>query len=202
MKNKIIMLSGKAGSGKDTFFESIKNDEFFINDCKGLKILHPKRISFADSLKRLAKEFGWSGKKDIDGRNFLIVLGQYLGDEPITEKLKFTDLQRIYETSKYFTKDKLFWVKSIESKLEDLNIITDWRMLKEYYYLKYIKNYDVTTVRIVRENKKISDIDTPTETELDNFDFDYVIHNNESLDDLRMKANNLILDILSKQGLT
>ena len=64
----IIMLSGKAGAGKDTAYKLIN------------EIIPATRFAFADTLKDFAKQLGWDGKKDIKGRKLLQNLGNTVRD--------------------------------------------------------------------------------------------------------------------------
>lgn len=94
---RIILISGKAGSGKDTAAGIIKDN--MITDGiseKRILIAH-----FADLLKYIAsKFFGWDGVKDENGRTLL----QYLGTDVIRKK------------------DKNFWTSFI---LKILNLFED-----------------------------------------------------------------------------
>lgn len=58
----LILLSGKAGAGKDTFADSIASLGF-------------ERYAFADALKFEALSGGWDGTKDFRGRVLLQELG-------------------------------------------------------------------------------------------------------------------------------
>ena len=62
---KIILVSGQAGAGKDTFFELAET------------IVSARRIAFADELKEIAEEnFNWDKEKDKAGRQLLIDIGR------------------------------------------------------------------------------------------------------------------------------
>lgn len=64
MSRRIIALSGKAGSGKDTVGDYLTTRYGF------------EKVSFAQYLKSIAKnQFGWDGKKDDRGRELLQKLG-------------------------------------------------------------------------------------------------------------------------------
>ncbi|HHV13986.1 MAG TPA: hypothetical protein GXX75_27340 [Clostridiales bacterium] len=58
----MVILSGKAGSGKDTCGEYLVSLGF-------------KRYAFADKLKEIARLMGWDGEKDERGRALLQELG-------------------------------------------------------------------------------------------------------------------------------
>ena len=64
---KILLLTGRAGSGKDTFCDLAMRS--------GVNVA---RHAFADSLKQMAFTAGWDGVKDEKGRLLLIDLGNYI----------------------------------------------------------------------------------------------------------------------------
>ena len=59
MKNKIIVINGTGGSGKDTFVEFCKEHVIVFNH------------SSVDIIKQAASIMGWDGKKDDKSRKFL-----------------------------------------------------------------------------------------------------------------------------------
>lgn len=59
----LVLVSGKAGAGKDTVGEYLVRKFGF------------KRYAFADRLKEIAREVGWNGEKDEKGRRLLQELG-------------------------------------------------------------------------------------------------------------------------------
>lgn len=66
---KVILISGKAGHGKDTFAESLK----YGLEKSGKKVLI---LHFADLVKTYATMyFKWNGEKDIAGRQLLQDIG-------------------------------------------------------------------------------------------------------------------------------
>lgn len=65
----VINVSGKAGSGKDTFADMLKTEL----EQKGYKVC---RVNYADYLKYiLTKFFNWDGQKDEKGRKMLQTIG-------------------------------------------------------------------------------------------------------------------------------
>jgi len=209
MKN-IFLIAGKAGSGKDTFYNILNT----VNKEKynTYKIV---RFSFADALKKIAINlFEWNQVKDEYGRKLLIFLGLYLGDEitfrnklcsdPLfNENLmdnKYTSWYEIKEKlDEFFTVNKNFWVDIVKDKLYnnydlyDYCFITDFRFRKEYISLGICFD-NVKTVKI--ERKKVNKIDNKSEKDLDNFNFDYVVKNNKDLNEYKgeiVKFYNLVL---------
>lgn len=125
---KIICISGKAGSGKDTAANFLK--ESLEADFKKVIITH-----YADLLKFIAeKYFEWDGNKDEVGRSLLQNLG----------------------TGSFRKRDPDFWIKFIARILDlfpdnwDYVIIADARYPNEMYYWKE-HGYDCVTVKITAE---------------------------------------------------
>ena len=69
--DRIIVIMGEAGAGKDTFANHIQN----LYSGKGF-IVH--RITFAKNLKEEARILGWDGQKDEKGRQLLQDLGKVM----------------------------------------------------------------------------------------------------------------------------
>ncbi|MDR1914819.1 MAG: hypothetical protein LBQ68_10125 [Clostridiales bacterium] len=154
---RVILISGKARHGKSTMARYLEDGITKI----GKRVM---RLAFADYVKFVsAKYFGWNGEKDQKGRHIL----QYVG----------TDLVR--------SRDENFWVdniirfsKIIERDM-DYVLIDDWRFPNEY--TRWIEQgfENVTKLRVVRTG--YDSILTPeqqlhpSETALDNYNFDYTI---------------------------
>ena len=87
-----------------------------------------------------------------------------------------------------------YWVqivcKQIDSSI-DIHIISDWRYNIEYETIySYFHKEKIFTIRINRPYIKI--LSDPSEHELDDKSFDFVINNHLTLDYLKMKANELL----------
>ena len=183
MKGTII-LSGKSGSGKDMTAQFMK-EELAKHGQKAL-VIH-----YADAVKWFCRDFlDWDGKKDEVGRTLLQMVG--------------TDIVR--------AKHPNFWVGIVVGLIQafepykdfDIAIIPDARFENEVNIsLENLKNS--VSVRIERKNADGTDWINPTltedqrnhpsETSLDCFAFDYVIHNDEGLDTLRESAITILEDL-------
>lgn len=167
---KVITISGKAGSGKDTFAEMLKSK--FESSGERVLLTH-----YADLLKYICHSFfGWDGKKDEKGRKIL----QYVG----------TDVVRAISPN--------FWAQFIAEILDffpdkwDLVIIPDCRFPNEIGILKS-RGHDVTTINVVRDDfqselteEQLSHV---SENALDGYQFDYIAYNNGTLDELDSTAS-------------
>ncbi len=165
----IIMVGHKQKSGKDTF------SDFLIERLTEYN-LSIKRTAFADPLKKAyAKELNISLEKLEELKN---------RDE------MFRKLMNIY-SKKHKDKHGNEWLMTVYDEFEtakkdkvDVFIVTDFRLLEEY---KEFKRLEPITVNIKRHKHTTNDI---TETDLDKFEFDITVDNDETrtLDDLKYAA--------------
>lgn len=184
---KVIMISGKAGSGKDTIANFFKDE--LIASNKRVLVMH-----FADLVKYYATQyFNWDGEKNEAGRNLLqeigttVMRGRY--PEYWAEIIgKFIDAYTIPEHSFF-----------------DYILIPDWRFINEYevvYDYAAIQNNETITIRIERyddaglkwknPNMTSDQLNHISECELDNFAFNWIIENRGTLEDLKNSVNEIL----------
>jgi dephospho-CoA kinase len=169
---KVIALAGKMRSGKDTTADIIASSPDFAY-----------RTAFADHLKNIALILGWNGVKDKRGRKFLQQLG---------------DVIRAYNPD-YFINKTIIDIKSRAPYLpNELVCITDVRYQNELQAI--IDSFpNVTTIRIERNaTSDLTDAQRAhqSETELDSYlNFDYIVHNNGTLDDLEREIKFILEEI-------
>ncbi len=181
---QVILISGKSGSGKDTFANMLK----ILLEQMGKKVLI---THFADPVKWIARDyFNWNGVKDISGRSLLQKLG--------------TDQVRAH--------DKNYWVDIIsrfiavmgECKEFDYVLIPDARFENEITGVCF-RNPGAISIRIDRYENGYPWLNPalnseqathPSETSLDNYKyFNYKIKNDKGLLELEEKAANLIKEM-------
>jgi len=175
---KIIIISGKARSGKDTIADMMKE----IFDLKNIKSI---KLAYADYIKDYTKNIiDWNGKDETKPRDFL----QFLG----------TDLIRKNLGQDFFINRMIDDVK-IYSYFYDVIIISDARLEREILLTK--NNFeDVVSINIVRPNF-VSELNSNqnkhiTETGLDNYDsYDYKIINDGTLEDLNVKVSEFVSEL-------
>ena len=181
---KILMISGKSGSGKDTFANIMR--EKLENSNKKCITLH-----YADLVKYYLKQYyNWDGVKDEKGRTLLQQLG----------------------TNKVRAKFPNYWAETIAKFLAaipndfDCAFIPDARFPNEIEVVKYY-NPQAISIRIERfkenntpyynPNFTIKQLTHPSETSLDDYeDFDYFVENyGENLSILDEAADVILKDI-------
>jgi len=163
---KVVLISGKAGHGKDTLAKLMKEEL----EKRGEKVLI---IKFGDAVKWFAREYyGYTGVKDAKERSLL----QYIG----------TEMMRSY--------DEYYWGRFVSEFIaanKDFTyaLIPDWRFKSEKVAIA--EDNDICyTLRIVRSNFKNPNMTEEqlnhiSEVELDKYNFDYIIYNDGDLDQLR-----------------
>lgn len=148
---KIFILSGKAKSGKNYVADIIS--DYYKNSIQ---------ISYAYYLKQYVKKISnWDGLEETKPRTLL----QSLGIDLIKKIDKELLIRRVMEDIKIY------------SYFFDVIIVTDARLKEEIIIPKNL--FDCITIRI---NGKDNDLTLEqknhiTETDLDNYKFDYVINN-------------------------
>lgn len=165
----IVLVSGKAESGKDTFYK------LAVEECSPYRHFIIQRLAFGDYVKDIALQLGWNGAKDERGRALL----QWIGDG-----------------ARQFDRD--VWVKkafkdlTTHVRLPDVLIITDCRYPNEAIKMQTFPS-PCFVVRIERP-KHINSLtadqrNNTSETAMDDFPFDYVISN--EFDDLTAYRNSV-----------
>jgi hypothetical protein len=159
-------------------------------------------LHFADDLKDIAKKyFNWNGLKDTINRQVLIDVGQVARGE-IQDGLiykKFKELKSILGTP-----EKNYWVNRVLIKVsnlhnitikdtgyDDIFIIPDTRFKNEInLFIDRYKNL-VYTLRI-NPNERSLNINDISETDLDDYIFNYYINNNSNYEDLQKNIEQLL----------
>lgn len=168
---KVIVISGSAGHGKDTFAKFL--EKLLSENGKSVLITH-----YGDLLKYICRTFfGWNGEKDEKGRTLL----QHVGTEQVRSRKPD------------------YWVSFVADILSlfhdkwDYVLIPDARFPNEINYLKE-KGFDVIHVRVVRPGYSIL---TPeqsrhlSETALNGVKEDYTVMNDLGYEKLKNEAKKL-----------
>ena len=179
-----IIISGKAGSGKDTVAQFMKEEL----EKNGKKVLV---IHYGDAVKWVLKSFfNWDGKKDIVGRTLL----QHVGTDIVRAKYP-----------NFWTDIVVELISAFESYNDfDVALVPDARFPNEIDIALQILD-NCIAVRVERHNEDGSEWINPdltenqrthsSETSLDCYAFDYIIHNDEGLEVLRESAKTILQDL-------
>lgn len=172
---KIIIFSGKQFSGKDTVAKIILE-----------KFKSFKRIGIADAIKM----------------RYSIQTGLSIEEIENNKSLYRQDLINLGNWGRAQNPD--YWLNSI-IEYDGNTIVTDIRVKHE---LDLFKSYGAFTVRVEASKEArskrgvLTSSDDDTETQLDNItDWDYIIENNGSYEELKLKTEKLTNAIKDKLGL-
>jgi len=168
----LICLSGKVGSGKDTVAKYLFENYDFPN------------FSFATELKYLLLEYGWDGNKDLKGRKLLQQVG-----------LAFRTFAPDFWIDRLINYNREFSSSIIQGRMYKNICLVDCRHENEItkfaeklhmFYPDFNLNKQLN-ICIKGPNYAHREMDSDTkndisETGLDNFKFDYVIKNEDTLD--------------------
>jgi hypothetical protein len=179
----VVLVSGKAGSGKSTFADMLQSK---IQDIPGLTLF---RYSLAKPLKDVAEiVLGWDKKKDEAGRRLLQELGR---------------VGREYNPN--------VWVAKLLEQMEkkqgffpfNFVIVDDWRYPNEFEYLKKNPILDVYTVRVSGKDSYMpgNTASDSSETSLPDgagSTYDSYIVNGNGLEELETKADEVVKILTQK----
>lgn len=173
---KVICISGKAQHGKDTAAMLIEDSL----EALGKKVLV---IHYADLLKWICQKFfGWNGEKDEVGRTIL----QYVGTDTIRK-----------QNEDYWVDFVINFLKMFETDW-DFVLIPDTRFVNEAEKMR--ANFDTVVLRIERpgfvSNLSLEQQQHPSETSLDNYEFDTVILNDSTLEAFKVKITEFVVNLI------
>ena len=161
----LILISGKAGSGKDTFAR-------FLPDYK--------LYSFAGKVKEIAFKMGWNGYKDARGRKFLQDIGTLARE--YDEAVWVKKLCNILANNGNYPEKVAITDCRYPNEIEHME-----------KWAKH-NGYTIATVRMERKNECNLTDEAKThssETALDDYTFQHVIINNVSLEELEQYAKSI-----------
>lgn len=177
VQNKLYLICGQAGSGKNTLSNLLKEEL----EKKNLKVCE---IGITRTLKSYLKDFfGWDGNENNKPRTLL----QELGTEVIRKELGMED----------FHINHLIDDIKVLNKYFDVFIVSDIRLPHEIEVLNNV--FNCINIKVIRDNYDNNLTETEknhiTETALLNYNnFDYEIEN-RNIKELKEK----VIEIVSKE---
>jgi len=171
MKDRLIniAINGYPRSGKDTFVDLCKEVSKFRVVCK---------YSSVDQVKSAARLLGWDGIKDKDTRNFLSLLKD--------------ESDKVFDTSFRYMKDRIECHSSFIDK---------WNVQNQYFLFfhmrepenieRFCKEFDSTRTLFIRRDG-LEEFDNHADRNVNNYNYEFVIDNNGSIDELRIKAEKFL----------
>ena len=174
IQKQVYIINGSGGVGKDTFVDLVSNE---LNDL--LKKFHTViNFSSVDKVKKIAKEIGWDGKKTEKDRKFL------------------SDLKVL--TSDYCDMPFRSMKSKVDEFCKDDNSYMLFLHIREPKEIsRAAKAFNAKTILVTRNQVKHITSNMADENVF-NYDYDIVIDNSGTLDDLKMKAK----EFVAKQYIT
>lgn len=167
---KVVIVNGKPGAGKTTF-ETM---------CLGLGKAKCYICSSIDYIKDIARTCGWDGEKSPENRKFLSDLKDLLttwNDIP---------MKKIHERIEYIQAA----FSDNEDLLDDVIIFVDVREPNEIQRIK--DYYGAATLLVTRDEADRIPSNNHADNDVYNFEYDIIIENNGSLDDLYKSAETVL----------
>lgn len=164
---KIICINGFPESGKD----------LFCSYCQPFCYSY----STVDFVKEIAYKCGWDGSKTLENRKFLSDLKDLLtnwNDVPLKDIKKKIQIRNcLYENDNDF--EPIFFIHVREPE--------ELKRLKE--------EWNVKTLLIRRPSVEFNEHSNHADSEVLNFNYDYIIDNIGTQEDLKKIANNFIIKV-------
>ena len=173
--DKIIIVNGSAGSGKDTF----------VDFC--LEILGPygAKVSTVDFVKYLAVQCGWDGTKTLENRKFLSDLKDLL--------TKWADVP--YHKTMCEIENHFFGLGQFD--LRDMGVV--FVMCREPEEIqKFVERTGAKTLCIRRKSAEEKTTSNHADAKVLEYEYDYYIDNNHSLEHLKIAAKAFV-DLIRKK---
>lgn len=185
-----IAISGKANSGKSTV------GELLFKELKGNENWKPNLVAFADPIKEIVmKMFPIIPEEHLFGPSEFrnnVVPNAFKNGNPLTIRTLLhdigTELGRSYNKNIWLDVFD-FTFNNLKNKNAPIIIVSDVRFLNEFNHLK---NLNFTKIRVVRKEQLTLNHSSETDQEsISDNEFDYVIHNDFSMDELKLKIKKI-----------
>lgn len=186
----LISISGKANTGKNTLSKLLADEiKSRLSDWKGNTF-----IAFADPIKEIVKiMFPNLPKKYLFGSSEFRskqIPGAFKNGEPLTIRMALTDIGTDFKNYNYNLWLDVFNKRLAKSFKKSLVIVTDVRFKNEFDYLKQLGFYQI---RIYRDEVvKSSHISETNQDTIKDSEFDYVINNSGTLEDLKAQVTKIV----------
>lgn len=166
---KILIINGVPRSGKSTFCDNAHDNCSFI---------YP--ISTIDRVKQVALFAGWSGEKNAKGRKFLSDLKDIMTE--------YDDIPHRYVTE--FIRNRVGVLDRLDMISAD-NAIFLVQSREPEDIQRFVDELGAKTLLICREDADIN-WGNHADDEVENYQYDYVLYNNGTLEDWQYRTVNFI----------
>ena len=186
MIKQVFIINGSGGVGKDTFVEFVEMIPTFEfigkneNSTVWFKNLEIRNYSSVSKVKEIAKIIGWNGEKTERDRKFLSdlkLLTTEYNNMPLNDMKKYT---RSFMNSADINRILFLHIREPEEIAKAVN---------------EFKEYNVKTILVRRDSIKHITSNMADEN-VYNYNYDIVINNDSTLEELRKKAECFLADVL------
>ncbi len=194
-----ISISGKAGTGKDTLSKIIVKELKKSNRQLHNRYVSSEYIAFADPIKEMVRcMFPELPRKFLYGSSRFrneVIPGAFKDGDPLTVRQILLDLGTAVGRSYKET----VWLDNFDHVFKTLSykkivVVTDVRFRNEFEHLQQKNFYQIRLYRNDDGQQPIiNHISESSQNTINDSEFDYVIHNDGSLKDLRQEVINNII---------
>jgi hypothetical protein len=205
-----IAICGRANTGKNTLSRLLEQEIYWLNNAEyhakhGKDMtFNTKSVAFADPIKEIVMiMFPYANKENLYGPSHLraeSIPGAFKNDKPLSYRQALIDIGT--EVGRGYN-DKV-WLENFDYRYEQILmknppnfiVVTDVRFRNEFDHLKQKGFFQI---RLYRETgmPAIEHISETGQSSIKDEEFDYVLFNNKSLEDLKEEVKNNIVPRLS-----
>lgn len=190
---QVFIINGSGGVGKDTFIEMIPTFELFDKDfdknedCSmWIRNLEIRSYSSVDKVKEIARAIGWDGEKTERNRKFLSdlkLLTTEYNDMPLNDMKKYA-------------KDFMSYKGSFDNDINRILFLHIREPEEIARAVNEFKEYNAKTILVKRDCVKHITSNMADENVF-NYDYDIVIDNSGTAEELAEKAKCFLYDFLN-----
>lgn len=207
-----IAICGRANTGKNTLAKLLEQEIFEVERARHEADIYKaeyrinwKSMAWADPIKEIVQiMFPHANKECLYGPSHLRaepIPGAFKNGKPLTYRQALIDIGT--EVGRAYN-DKI-WLENFDYRYEqlliknkiDLVIVTDTRFRNEF---EHLKKKDFFQIRLYRDTgmAPIEHISETNQSTISDEEFDYVLFNNKSLDNLKEEVRNNIVPRLKR----
>lgn len=174
---KCVVCNGMPEVGKTTF------EDLCIKELG----VYGHRYSTIDSVKRVARACGWDGEKNSESRKYLSDLKDLLSN---WLDYSFRNVMSYCHTIE-------FQLSQFDMQDKTAYIFIDSREPEEIQRFK--EELGAITLLIRRPSQEKESYSNHADSEVLNYDYDYTIYNDGTIEDLKSKAKSFIIELQNKE---
>jgi hypothetical protein len=199
-----ISICGKANTGKNTLgkllFNELYNSKFDYTKGPCEHFSGVKFMAFADPIKEMIRiAYPEIPRKWLYGPSKFrnqVIPGAFKDGIPMTVRQYLIDLGNEFGRARKSD----IWLANFDNRLNkhkkkaiSIVVVTDVRFRNEFDHLSKLDFYQIRLLR--NSDTKINDISETNQDGISDNEFDYVVNNNGTLDDLKSEVSKIVLQL-------